>query len=111
MIIKFFVCILHVTCPVLFSTWMLINHTHFQSPAEQNLQRYFVTPHRISLLEGYELTGLSRGGQQVGKCQEVYAKAVKLLVELASLQVRYLSIISVCPFLECAIIFLWCASS
>ena len=41
----------------------------------------------ISLPSGYELTGLSRGGQQVGKCQEVYAKAVKLLVELASLQV------------------------
>ena len=40
-----------------------------------------------SLLTGYELTGLSRGGQQVSKCQEVYAKAVKLLVELASLQV------------------------
>jgi hypothetical protein len=36
---------------------------------------------------GYELTGLSRGGQQVSKCQEVYGKAVKLLVELASLQV------------------------
>lgn len=41
-----------------------------------------------SLLTGYELTGLSRGGQQVSKCQEVYAKAVKLLVELASLQVN-----------------------
>lgn len=40
------------------------------------------------LSSGYELTGLSRGGQQVGKCQEVYAKAVKLLVELASLQVK-----------------------
>lgn len=43
--------------------------------------------HSISLFSGYELTGLSRGGQQVSKCQEVYAKAVKLLVELASLQV------------------------
>ena len=38
-------------------------------------------------LSGYELTGLSRGGQQVSKCQDVYGKAVKLLVELASLQV------------------------
>ena len=42
----------------------------------------------VSVLTGYELTGLSRGGQQVGKCQEVYAKAVKLLVDLASLQVN-----------------------
>ena len=36
----------------------------------------------------YELTGLSRGGQQVSKCKEVFGQAVKLLVELASLQVR-----------------------
>ena len=46
-----------------------------------------VTIYLLFLL-GYELTGLSRGGQQVSKCQEVYAKAVKLLVELASLQVK-----------------------
>ena len=36
----------------------------------------------------YELTGLSRGGQQVNNCKEVFAKAVTLLVELASLQVN-----------------------
>lgn len=35
----------------------------------------------------YELTGLSRGGQQVGKCKEVFGKAVRLMVSLASLQV------------------------
>ena len=35
----------------------------------------------------YGLTGLSRGGQQVTKCKEVFGKAVKLLVQLASLQV------------------------
>lgn len=40
----------------------------------------------------YELTGLSRGGQQVSKCQEVYAKAVKLLVELASLQTAFITL-------------------
>ena len=33
------------------------------------------------------MVGLSRGGQQVGKCKEVFGKAVKLLVDLASLQV------------------------
>ncbi|XP_031554086.1 V-type proton ATPase subunit D-like [Actinia tenebrosa] len=40
----------------------------------------------------YELTGLSRGGQQVSKCQEVYGKAVKLLVELASLQTAFITL-------------------
>ncbi|EDO41280.1 predicted protein, partial [Nematostella vectensis] len=40
----------------------------------------------------YELTGLSRGGQQLSKCQEVYGKAVKLLVELASLQTSFVTL-------------------
>lgn len=40
------------------------------------------------LPSAYELTGLSRGGQQVQRCKEVFGKAIKLLVELASLQVR-----------------------
>lgn len=35
----------------------------------------------------FTLTGLGRGGQQVQKCRETYAKAVETLVELASLQV------------------------
>lgn len=34
----------------------------------------------------FTLTGLGRGGQQVQKCRETYAKAVETLVELASLQ-------------------------
>lgn len=36
----------------------------------------------------FNLTGLSRGGQQVQKARETYIKAVGTLVELASLQVR-----------------------
>lgn len=35
----------------------------------------------------FSLTGLSRGGQQVNKARDTYTKAVKTLVELASLQV------------------------
>lgn len=35
------------------------------------------------------LTGLGRGGQQVLKSKEIFAKAVETLVELASLQVRW----------------------
>lgn len=35
----------------------------------------------------FNLTGLSRGGQQVQKSRDTYVKAVGTLVELASLQV------------------------
>ena len=41
------------------------------------------------LSAAYELTGLSRGGQQVSKCKDVFGQAVKLLVKLASLQVSH----------------------
>ena len=44
----------------------------------------------------YGLTGLARGGQQVTRCKEVFGKAVKLLVELASLQVWWLYLWIVC---------------
>jgi len=37
----------------------------------------------------FNLTGLGRGGQQVLKAKEVYAKAVETLVELASLQTAF----------------------
>nr|P57747.1 RecName: Full=V-type proton ATPase subunit D; Short=V-ATPase subunit D; AltName: Full=Vacuolar proton pump subunit D [Suberites domuncula]CAC17412.1 vacuolar proton pump protein [Suberites domuncula] len=40
----------------------------------------------------YELTGLSRGGQLVSKCKEVFGKAVRLLVELASLQTAFVTL-------------------
>lgn len=39
------------------------------------------------VLSGYELTGLARGGEQLSRLKRNYAKAVELLVELASLQV------------------------
>lgn len=41
---------------------------------------------------GYELTGLSRGGQQVSRLKENYAKAVNLLVDLASLQTCFITL-------------------
>jgi V-type H+-transporting ATPase subunit D len=40
-------------------------------------------------LADFNLTGLGRGGQQVLKAKEVYAKAVETLVELASLQTAF----------------------
>ena len=36
------------------------------------------------------MTGLGRGGQQVLRSKEVYAKAVETLVELASLQTAFM---------------------
>lgn len=40
----------------------------------------------------FGLTGLGKGGQQVQKCRETYARAVEALVELATLQVRVMRI-------------------
>uniref|UniRef100_A0A3P8R371 V-type proton ATPase subunit D n=1 Tax=Astatotilapia calliptera TaxID=8154 RepID=A0A3P8R371_ASTCA len=37
--------------------------------------------------DSYELTGLARGGEQLSRLKRNYARAVELLVELASLQV------------------------
>lgn len=37
----------------------------------------------------FNLTGLGRGGQQVIKAREIYAKAIETLVELASLQTAF----------------------
>lgn len=40
----------------------------------------------------YEFTGLARGGQQLAKLKKNYQKAVKLLVELASLQTSFVTL-------------------
>lgn len=40
----------------------------------------------------YELTGLSRGGQQVNMCSQTYHRAVNLLVDLASLQTSFVTL-------------------
>ncbi|RDW69631.1 ATPase-1 [Coleophoma cylindrospora] len=37
----------------------------------------------------FGLTGLGRGGQQIQRCRETYARAVETLVELASLQTAF----------------------
>lgn len=41
---------------------------------------------------GYELTGLSRGGQQIDRLKKNYARAIQLLVELASLQTAFVTL-------------------
>lgn len=40
----------------------------------------------------YELAGLARGGQQLAKLKKNYQRAVKLLVELASLQTSFVTL-------------------
>ena len=44
--------------------------------------------HSLTFPTAYGLTGLSRGGQQVSKCKEMFGKAVKLMVDLATMQAR-----------------------
>jgi len=39
-----------------------------------------------------ELTGLSKGGQQIAKCRDQFLKALEHLVELASLQTAFLTL-------------------
>ena len=46
----------------------------------------------FSSIPAYELTGLSRGGQQIDKLKKNYDKAVQLLVELASLQTSFVTL-------------------
>eukprot|EP00128_Syssomonas_multiformis_P015492 Colp12_sorted_trinity150504_noHs@819 len=41
---------------------------------------------------GFEMTGLSRGGQQIQNCRKMYIKAIELLVALASLQTSFVTL-------------------
>ncbi|KAJ5697642.1 V-type proton ATPase subunit [Penicillium malachiteum] len=41
-------------------------------------------------INDFALTGLGKGGQQIQRCRETYARAVETLVELASLQTAFL---------------------
>jgi V-type H+-transporting ATPase subunit D len=44
---------------------------------------------RLTGIVDFNLTGLGRGGQQVLRSREIYAKALETLVELASLQTAF----------------------
>ena len=43
-------------------------------------------------VDTYELTGLSRGGQQMAKLKINYKRAIELLIELASLQASFVTL-------------------
>ena len=57
---------------------------------QENVSGVFLPQFESYTTEGnndFGLTGLGKGGQQVQRCRETYARAVETLVELASLQV------------------------
>ena len=61
---------------------------------QENVSGVFLPQFESYTTEGnndFGLTGLGKGGQQVQRCRETYARAVETLVELASLQVSLMS--------------------
>ncbi|RKF75387.1 V-type proton ATPase subunit D [Golovinomyces cichoracearum] len=59
---------------------------------QENVSGVFLPTFESYTSEGsddFGLTGLGKGGQQVQKCRETYARAVETLVELASLQTAF----------------------
>ncbi|TQS35095.1 hypothetical protein Golomagni_04494 [Golovinomyces magnicellulatus] len=59
---------------------------------QENVSGVFLPTFESYTSEGsddFGLTGLGKGGQQVQRCRETYARAVETLVELASLQTAF----------------------
>jgi V-type H+-transporting ATPase subunit D len=60
---------------------------------QENVSGVFLPAFESYTMEGvandFGLTGLGKGGQQVQRCRETYARAVETLVELASLQTAF----------------------
>ncbi|PGH27001.1 V-type proton ATPase subunit D [Polytolypa hystricis UAMH7299] len=59
---------------------------------QENVSGVFLPQFESITAEGsndFGLTGLGKGGQQVQRCRETYARAVETLVELASLQTAF----------------------
>ena len=59
---------------------------------QENVSGVFLPQFESYTTEGnndFGLTGLGKGGQQVQRCRETYARAVETLVELASLQTAF----------------------
>jgi V-type H+-transporting ATPase subunit D len=59
---------------------------------QENVSGVFLPTFESYQTEGnndFGLTGLGKGGQQVQRCRETYARAVETLVELASLQTAF----------------------
>ena len=64
---------------------------------QENVSGVFLPAFESYTTEGnndFGLTGLGKGGQQVQRCRETYSRAVETLVELASLQVGRVVLLS-----------------
>jgi len=62
---------------------------------QENVSGVFLPAFESFTTEGnndFGLTGLGKGGQQVQRCRETYARAVETLVELASLQTAFVTL-------------------
>ncbi|VCU39225.1 Bgt-1101 [Blumeria graminis f. sp. tritici] len=62
---------------------------------QENVSGVFLPAFDSYITEGnddFGLTGLGKGGQQVQRCRETYARAVETLVELASLQTAFVTL-------------------
>ncbi|KAF2458850.1 ATP synthase subunit D [Lineolata rhizophorae] len=62
---------------------------------QENVSGVFLPAFESYQTEGnndFSLTGLGKGGQQVQRCRETYARAVEALVELASLQTAFVTL-------------------
>ncbi|KAG9318816.1 ATP synthase subunit D-domain-containing protein [Chiua virens] len=59
---------------------------------QENVSGVLLPAFEVDRVSGsdFNLTGLGRGGQQVLRAKEVYAKAIETLVELASLQTAFM---------------------
>jgi V-type H+-transporting ATPase subunit D len=59
----------------------------------------------------FAMTGLGKGGQQVQRCRETYARAVETLVELASLQTAFVILDEVIKVVNRRVNAMWVSSS
>jgi V-type H+-transporting ATPase subunit D len=62
----------------------------YRDQVTSNLYSVKLVYKRLNHHVDFNLTGLGRGGQQIMKAKEVYAKAIETLVELASLQTAFM---------------------
>jgi len=63
-----------------------------ENVAGVQLPTFEVLTDESSSSDAYQLTGLGRAGEQLGKLKKNYQKAINLLVELASLQTSFLAL-------------------
>jgi V-type H+-transporting ATPase subunit D len=80
---------------------------------QENVSGVFLPQFESYTAEGvndFALTGLGKGGQQVQRCRETYARAVETLVELASLQTAFVILDEVIKVVNRRVNAMWVSS-